>query len=212
MSNKRTAAEKDSILWKESDAKKILITDLHTGALQIGESGDEVQEEKEIEEAWEFYQHLHEFRDVPWEQFRDQIKKHRSTVRSKVQDSCDQGEALEHDMALSPRREHYPDGQRIFRLTPAYEQLRKDVAAGLHHSMTPAALRAHRFELYGSWDLGVFSQRIYQSERQWKFMNYLEKKRKEKYYADAIANELESNFQQHGPTPAPSKKIRTEKK
>ena len=88
--------------------------------------------------------------------------------------------AYQRDRALFPEENAvYPNGRHLFRLSPAHPLLTEDVRQGLHHKMTPTALRATRKE-YEEWDLDIFTQRIYQTERQLKFINYLERKRVER--------------------------------
>ena len=100
--------------------------------------------------------------------------------------------ALQHDKALYPVQTVYPNGLPIFRLSPAFDLLRSDVFEKRHENVTPSALRQTREE-YKPWPLDVFTQRIYQMERQWKFINYLEHKRSlKKIYGPGHDDEVEA--------------------
>lgn len=165
--------EKKGIPWLQSPAREILLDDLHRGSLPVDKTA------VSPEEAWDFYKKLSEFCDVPYSQFKRQLKAHREQVGRKVNGSVEQWVAFQTDQRRFPVQYHYANGDRIFQLSPAQAKLEEDVKNGHHNWMTPTALRATRPE-YMEWPLDVFTQRIYQAVRQWKFINYLEKRRAEK--------------------------------
>jgi len=179
MPPKRKHQEK-GISWSGSAARLVLLADLAEGNVPLDESACSA------EEAWEYYQELLEFKDVPFSQFEKQLEAHWAQMNRKMVRAMDQWTALQSDRGKHPEPTHYDNGKLIFRLTPAYEVLRTDVNAGVHHEYTPSALKALCPEYFG-WDLGEFTQRIHQMERQKKFINYLEKQRKEKKAAAEAA-------------------------
>jgi len=169
---KRKTQEK-GIAWRNSAAKFMILEDLDEGVLPLEE------EAVSTLDAWEYYKKLDEFRGVPFGQFKRQLKAHREQVGRKNDRSNKQWAAFLHDQQLFPPEKRYSNGKRIFCLSPAQKLLTIDVKAGRHHIMSPTALRSTRHE-YMEWGIDIFTGRIYQAERQLKFINYLEKKRAEK--------------------------------
>ena len=87
----------------------------------------------------------------------------------------------------------YGNGKRIFRVSPSQALLTTDIQTGKLLEIAPSAFRVTRDE-YQEWELHLFTQRIYQAERQKKFINYLEKKRDEKKIVDEEgADDLANN-------------------
>lgn len=172
MSGKRGHNEK-GIDWKNSGARIILLNDLSDDALPIDETACPA------EEAWAHYKELMEFSAVPFWQFEKQLRKHRESFKAKDARAMTLWNAYKEMRKRHNEPCTYDDGRRIFRHSEAFKSLRNDVFAGRHRGLTPAALRDEREE-YREWPLDVFTQRVYQMERQWKFINYLEKKRAEK--------------------------------
>jgi hypothetical protein len=157
--------------WRKSKAKTVLLGDLLSGLLPLD------AEELSAVEAWNnMYIHMPEFVAVNFDQFRDRLRDHRKQIKRRVEASGRQWTAYVHDREKYPEVTHYDNGRRVFRHSPAFRLLEEDVKAGLHRYMTPTALRASREE-YMEWDLDVFTQRIYQMQRRFKFINYLEWKR-----------------------------------
>lgn len=171
MSGKRE--KEKGIPWRNSAARQTLLDDLIDESLPIDE------EACSTEEAWEHYRHMPEFAFVPYSQFVKQLKDHRKQVDDGFRRAVEQYAAFRRDRERYPVATVYDDGRPIFRHSAAYQQLKKDVYSGAHHGVTPSALRLST-PVYLEWDLAEFTQRIYQMERQWKFVNYLEKKRAEK--------------------------------
>lgn len=174
----KLARQECFIDWKNSEAKTVLLKDLHEGVLPLEEH------DVSAEDAWNTcYVNLPEFANVNFDQFKRQLKAHRKQVKEKKQGADSQEAALLHDRLLYPEKSHYTIGRRIFRMSPAAPLLQADVQNGHHHQLTPSALKASRPE-YGEWELKIFTQRIYQAERRVKFINYLEWKRQQKVDAN----------------------------
>ena len=83
--------------------------------------------------------------------------------------------AFKQDQSCYPVVDTYADDRQIFHHSPAYDLLHDDVYNRCHVGQNPTAFQATRD--YLEWEFGVFTQWIYQMECQWKFVNYLEKKR-----------------------------------
>ena len=162
--------EDKGVDWRNSAARDILLSDLMDETLPLDEDVCPAHE------AWEHYSQMAEFQLVPYAQFEKQLKAHREQVDDKFIRAQRQWAAFKRDRSRYPVVDTYADGRRIFRHSPAYDLLRDDVYNRRHVGQNPTAFQATRPE-YLEWDLGVFTQRIYQMERQWKFVNYLEKKR-----------------------------------
>ncbi len=171
MSGKRKHKEK-GIDWANSAAKIIILEDLKAETLPLEESACTT------EEAWNYYKGMIEFQEVPYPQFEKQLKAHREQMNLKDIRSMKQWEDFKRLRQQHPEPLTYDNGRRIFRQSAAYELLRTDVYAENHRMMTPSLFRTTRPE-YKEWDLTEFSQRIFQMERQKKFVNYLEKRRDE---------------------------------
>lgn len=166
----REALEENWVDWRRCEGRAILLEDLHNGICPLTE------DELSAEEAWlTCYVNLPEFGRVGFEQFKKQLKAHRQQVMKKHVAAVNQGIAFQHDRQIYPEALYYDNGLHIFRHSPAYQLLVSDVENGLHDEMTPKALHATRPE-YLEWDLNIFRQRIYQTVRQKKYINYLELK------------------------------------
>lgn len=172
--------EEPGINWRDSAAKDMLLADLAAETLPIDE------DVCSAEEAWSYYKELIEFKNVPFSQFEKQLKTHREKMSAKFVRSIEQWNAFQRLREQRPEPTTYDNGRRIFRHSAAYKLLRDDVYNKRHHSMTPSAFRLTRPE-YQEWGLTEFSQRIFQMERQWKFINYLEKKREDEKIKKEVA-------------------------
>ena len=172
--------EEPGIKWRDSAAKDMLLADLAAETLPIDE------DVCSAEEAWSYYKELIEFKNVPFSQFEKQLKKHREQMSAKFVRSIEQWNAFQRLREQRPEPTTYDNGRRIFRHSAAYKLLRDDVYNKRHHSMTPSAFRLTCPE-YQEWGLTEFSQRIFQMERQWKFINYLEKKREDEKIKKEVA-------------------------
>ena len=175
MSRKRQDTSKD-IAWLGSAARGILLEDFASGVLPLDE------EVCSAGEAWEHYKELIEFALVPFSQFERQLKKHRQTLEAKDIHAMNVWSDFKKMREKHKAPTVYDNGNSIFCHSKAYDLLREDVYARRHLNFTPAAFRMTNEE-YRKWDLKEFTQRIYQMERQWKFVNYLEKRREEKKQA-----------------------------
>ena len=134
--------------------------------------------ELSAEDAWELsYKNMVEFKDVPFEQFKDRLRDHRRQMKNGLQCNNIEEEALQHDRKLYPRQLKNSKGELVFDLHPAKLLLRKDVAERKHLMMKPMELQETRPE-YLLFDRRKFKERIYQEVRRVKFINWLEISRK----------------------------------
>jgi len=182
MSEKRKADDIQDINWQNSAARAMILEDLATGQLPLDE------EHLSTDEAWDYYSSLHEFTGVPYSQFARQLQTHRERVDEKRERSVEQHAALLRDRSKHSKPTTYDNGKPIFRYSDAYEMLKRDVYAGKHIGLTPSAFRLTE-TAYKRWNLKEFKEHIYQMERQWKFVNYLEKKRDDKENAAKAAKD-----------------------
>ena len=112
--------------WNKSEAKGILLDDLHDFTLTVDE--DVVPAEM----AWEFYRHLPEFAEVVFEQFKARLQSHRQQVKSRIERAEWESAAMEHDRSMNPYPTHDHRGRPNFYLSPAAPLLRQDLLAGKH--------------------------------------------------------------------------------
>lgn len=173
MPRKRKPVDEAGINWRFSAARDIVLGDLMDEVLPLEDAVIPAQD------AWEYYKDLFEFKDVPYSQFERQLEAHREQVDGKFRKSQQQWEAYQRLRSTHPVPTVYENERRIFRHSTAYPLLKGDVYSGRHRTMTPSALRDTRHE-YKEWELKEFTQRIYQMERQWKFINHLENERDKK--------------------------------
>ena len=163
-----------NIKWKTSVAREIILTDLEEGRLALYEN------ELPAREAWDtIYCHLHEFRNVPFEQFKKQLEAHRKQALKKTKKAFNEEISFIHDRSLHPRPLANKRGEPSFDGTPAQELLREDVRNKLHEVMTPSQLQASQPE-YKVYKPAIFKQRIYQEEKYQKFVFLLELKQMKK--------------------------------
>ena len=154
--------------WRGSEAKNIVLDDLLKGVLPVDANI------LSAEDAWELtYKYMYEFKDVPFQQFKDRLRDHRKQMKSGLQRSNIEEEALQHDRKLYPRQLKNSKGELVFDLHPAKLLLRKDVAERKHLVMKPMELQETRPECR-LFDHCKFKERIYQEVRQVKFINWLE--------------------------------------
>lgn len=156
--------------WRSSDAKAMLIKDLEDGNLP---------EEWSAEEAWEYYSELGPFEFVPFNQFKDQLGKHRIAVKRDDSHVALASAAFDHDRKLLPQATHNRNGRPLFYLSDAKAKLSEDILANRHVGLDPEAFRRTRPE-YMKWTLDEFRPRVYQQVRLQRWYNYMEDKRNEK--------------------------------
>lgn len=173
MAEKRKADDVSGINWQKSAARAMILDDLASGELPLEDN------HLSTDEAWDYYSSLHEFKDVPFSQFARQLQIHRERLARKIERSEEQHDALLRDRSKHSKPTKYENNRPIFRYSDAYAMLSGDVYNGRHLGLTPTAFRATRPE-YQQWDLKEFTQRIYQMERQSKFINYMSDKRQHK--------------------------------
>lgn len=161
------------INWKTSAAREIILEDLEPGGILYQE--DHVP----AEIAWEIYKLYPEFTNVVYSQFEKRLATHREKATERFIVSRQEERMLEHDRRLHPEELYSHRGEAVFPRFPAAELLKQDVEAGLHETMSVAALHSSRDE-YDIVKLPVFAKRIKQAVRLQKFTNYMEMKRTEK--------------------------------
>ena len=142
--------------WRGSEAKNIVLDDLLKGVLPVDANI------LSAEDAWELtYKCMYEFKDVPFQQFKDRLRDHRKQMKSGLQRSNIEEEALQHDRKLYPRQLKNSKGELVFDLHPAKLLLRKDVAERKHLMMKPMELQETRPECL-LFDHHKFEESIYQ--------------------------------------------------
>jgi hypothetical protein len=157
------------INWRKSEARKIMLDDLRLGYLPVD------ARDLSAEDAWRnIYQHMAEFSEVAFEQFKARLQDYRREAKNDVARAAVEYQAMTHDRALFPRDE------TVFDLSEAKLLLRADVAEKKHETMTPNQLQGTREE-YKPFKARFFKQRIYQEVRRVKFVNLLVYNRNKKH-------------------------------
>ena len=161
-----------NIKWPKSEPRNIVLDDLLKGVLPVD------AKELSAEDAWELsHKNMVEFKDVPFEQFKNRLRDHRRQMKNGLQRDNIEEEALQHDLKLYPRQLKNSKGELVFDLHPAKILLRKDVTERKHLMMKPMELQETRPE-YLLFDRRKFKERIYQEVRRVKYINWLEIQRK----------------------------------
>ena len=115
------------------------------------------------EDAWKtVYSHLHEFKKVPYHQFKEKLHDHRNQGKKLRQRAHKEEIALTHDRRLYPQSSHNAKGEPKFYLSAAKGLLHEDVKNGLHETMTPSQLQQSRPE-YTLFAKKKFKEQIYQT-------------------------------------------------
>lgn len=159
------------IKWQDSDAKKILLSDLETGTLPPFAS------DFGPKEAWEaVYSSMPEFSGMEYSLFRSRLNTLRIAFRRRRTEAEKDEAALQHDRKLHPRKPTNEHGEVLYDLSPSKPLLCMDVAAGLHEQMSLAQLHNSRLE-YLDFERDRFKNHLYQEKRRKKFVTYLHLKR-----------------------------------
>lgn len=174
-----TAAKKKTpnINWRNSAAKQTLMDDLETGVLSL------YAEECSVEAAWQKYKTLPEFKPVPFEQFKRQLKAHRKQVLCRKERLGHEEAAMAQFREKNPRKTHNNRFEPVFDMMPGKKLLRQDVKDGLHEQLGLKNFRKSRDE-YKVLTPQKFKERVYQEIRRQKYLNYLAletEKRQKKY-------------------------------
>ena len=159
-----------NVKWRTCGAREILLEDLQRGILTLDE------EELPAEDAWAVYSEMDEFQLVPYSQFKQQLKAHQLQVLKTVGQSAPQYAAFRRDQAIQQQHTHYADGRPIFAASPAHALLKADVRDRQQTAINIGVLHQSRPE-YKEWSRSIFTRRVYQEVRYWKFVAYLEDKR-----------------------------------
>ena len=157
------------INWRNSEARNILLADVEDGALK---------ENVLVEDAWEFYKHLPAFSEVPFGQFKKQLKAHRDQVCIRKERLGDEEAALKQFKKLNPRKTHNNKGEPVFDMMPGKMLLRKDIEEGKHLEMTVNDFYNSRKE-YTCITKSKFKERVHQEKRRKKYFHYLKTKTSE---------------------------------
>lgn len=164
--------------WGNSEAKMILMADLHSGELELDWRKFSV---KQAGEKYRFHPAFHDI--VCYEQFKQNLSNHRRSVKKNLARINLEQEAFEHDRRLYPDTGHNHLGELKYQHSETQELLRDDVASGLHLLMTPSKLRSSRPEYKAEFGLEKFTQHINQEVRYQKYVYYLDQQRQEKEIA-----------------------------
>ena len=137
--------------WQTTQARKIVMMDLHDGSLPIDEKL------LPADMAWEIYRYQPEFvkEHITEEQFKRNLASNREQMAKKHEESDRQMAAYIHDLALYPVKEHKPDGKPVFLHHPAHEKLHEDVEEEIHKQMDPVSFKKSRDE-YKPWGKNTF--------------------------------------------------------
>jgi hypothetical protein len=164
----------ENISWRDSVQAQILLHDLEEGILPLDNY------EHSAYDAWhDCYSKMDEFKNVPFQQFRDRLRDHRKQVQKRVDQSMRDEVARMHDRHIYPRQIRNSRGDLVFDMSPAKMILREDVINGIHETMTPSELQRLRPE-YADFKREVFKRRIYQEVRLQKYYNYRDHQREKK--------------------------------
>ena len=166
--------EWDTIDWRNSESKNIILNDLRTGVLPLDEN------EASAEEAWEHYRHLPAFQGegVQFEQFKKRLADHREQIGGRIERAMFDGAAVAHDWMKHPYPTHNQHGKPNFHLSPAEELLRQDISNNRHVGLLPSQLQSTRDE-YKVFKPRKFKELIYQTIRHIKFRNFIEERKDE---------------------------------
>jgi hypothetical protein len=138
--------------------------------------------ELSAEEAWDIcYQHMAEFVDVVFSQFKDRFRDHRKVMGANATRADFESAALARDRLLFPWQTENHRGEPVFDLHPAKHLLRDDVKEGRHREMTPTQLQNYREE-YKEFKAEKCKHQIYQEIRRQKFINYLNERRSQGFF------------------------------
>jgi hypothetical protein len=158
--------------WRDSEAKKQLITDLKDGTVPL----------RAVDmPPLDVYNSRPVYQEHGYEQFRDRLNALRKQIREKRDNSLQDAAALEHDRAIHPKASHDHRGILRWEGSEAEQQLRQDVIDQKDRSLKPKELWASN-DKYKQFPLPVFRGHIYQERRLQKFLKWLETQ--EEYVAD----------------------------
>ena len=157
------------INWRNSIAKQILIEDLEEGFISLSE------EQLSPEEAWDLYRPLLEFKNVPFHQFKKQLKAHREQVSIRKERLGLEEAALIQFRTRNPRKTHNNKYKPVFDMMPGKQLLRGDVKDGLHLVFSLRELHHSRPE-YACLTPKKFNERVYQEIKRKKYFHHLKLK------------------------------------
>jgi len=147
--------EKPDIHWQSSAARAIMLADLECQHLPLYDF------HLDARGAWDVYQHLEEFKNVPFTQFARQLQAHRNQVLQRKTVIEGEEQAMRQFRAMNPRKQNDCRGNPVIDMMPVKDLLREDVKMDRHIGLTPSEFRMLRPE-YRALDCGLFKQRLYQ--------------------------------------------------
>ena len=153
--------------WRSSAAKAIILRDLEPDGQLFG------MDHLPAETVFEFYRGLPGFENVVFDQFKKRLADHRTQSARDRRYAERDAEACRVDRLVHPRNTSNSRGELVFDLHPAKRFVRRDVANGIHKTMSPLELQVSR-PAYREFSRKIFKHRIYQEVRRQKFLHWLE--------------------------------------
>lgn len=157
------------IAWRKSAARAVLLRDLENGTLPISENY------MVSEEAWKIYQTMDEFVNVPFSQFKRQLKAHRQQVHLRKERVAEEETALVEFRQMNPRKRYNNKHEPVFDMTSGKQLLRQDIKDDRHTTMTLGDLQKSRPE-YACLTQLKFKDRVHQEIRRQKYFHFLKLK------------------------------------
>jgi hypothetical protein len=145
--------------WQGSQARKLLVDDLVSGLIPLESKGDCGMQPRDV------YNMRPEFREFPYEKFRDQLRSLRNQISKKKESALSDCAALAHDETIHPKKLTNHRGELRWEGSVAQQLLRLDMNDGKHKSMKPSELYSSRLAYSEHCSLGTFREHIYQETR-----------------------------------------------
>lgn len=148
--NGETAANGEQEAWEKSESKRLLRTELLSGAITDDMPPRAVFDmHPEVHGKWNYSNWTGNLRSL-----RNAIKRDRNRMQ---RDAIAYG----HDLAIV-KEKRPADAPTPWHRSPARALLKKDVDDGVHLTMTPKEMRDNTRDEYKAYDLSVFRKHIYQ--------------------------------------------------
>ena len=165
---KKEEAEKKKVVWRTSEAKKLLLKDLRHRRVPLDA---EKMPPKVV------YQSREEFQKVDEARFFKNLARYRKEFREKKGFANDDSAALAHDRRIFPKPTVNHRGEPTWEDSPAQQWLFRDMDNGLHLTMKPKELYESRPVYYKNYYLSTFRGHIDQEKRSRRFQHYVKVKR-----------------------------------
>jgi hypothetical protein len=157
-----TPRKKKESNWQNSEAKKLLLQDLHTGAIPL--DGD-------LMTPRDAYRQRPEFAEFDgYANFPSRLRGARQQVARLQNRAASDSAAFAHDQQIYPNAAKNHRGEPRWEGSKAERLLRQDMDEGKHKAMKPQLLYNARKEYYEHYPLKVFREHIYQEEKRRKFL------------------------------------------